>query len=59
MTLDAGRMRTCRFPRFSALKSERRQSLSTEILMCLCVCVVGVGAGVACEGADRGSERAT
>ena len=37
MTLDAGRMRTCRFPRFSALKSERRQSLSTEILMCLCV----------------------
>ena len=30
ITLEAGRMRTWRLPRFSALKIERRQSLSTE-----------------------------
>ena len=31
MTLDAGRTRTWRLPRFSALKMLRRQSFSTEM----------------------------
>ena len=31
MTLEAGRISTCRFPRFSALKMLRRASLSTDM----------------------------